>query len=106
MRWECWISALLGFTVIENSENVSISKGNNEAAKIANGDYLLLLNNDIEPTYGWLNEMVGTALNNENVGSIGAKLIFPYNEDMKSQGKSFSIQTACVKFREERIPYI
>ncbi len=62
----------LPVTVIENSENVSFSKGNNDAAKIANGEYLLLLNNDIEPTYGWLNEMVGTALNNENDGSIGA----------------------------------
>jgi GT2 family glycosyltransferase len=96
----------LPIRVIENSENVSFSKGNNDAAKIANGEYLILLNNDIEPTYGWLNEMVGTALNNENVGSVGAKLIFPYYEDMKNQGKSFSIQHAGVKFREERTPYI
>ena len=96
----------LPIRVIENSENVSFSKGNNDAAKIANGEYLILLNNDIEPTYGWLNEMVGTILNNENVGSVGAKLIFPYYEDMESQGKSFSIQHAGVKFREERTPYI
>ena len=92
--------------IVENEENVSFSKGNNDAAKIANGEYLILLNNDIEPTYGWLNEMVGTILNNENVGSVGAKLIFPYYEDMKNQGKSFSIQHAGVKFREERTPYI
>ena len=39
----------LPITVIENTENVSFSKGNNDAAKIANGEYLLLLNNDIEP---------------------------------------------------------
>ena len=96
----------LPITVIENKENVSFSKGNNDAAKIANGKYLLLLNNDIEPTYGWLNEMVGTMINNENVGSVGAKLIFPYYEDMESQGKSFTIQHAGVKFREERTPYI
>ena len=96
----------LPIRIIENEENVSFSKGNNDAAKIANGEYLILLNNDIEPTYGWLNEMVGTALNNENVGSVGAKLIFPYYEDMKNQGKSFSIQHAGVKFREERTPYI
>ena len=96
----------LPITVIENSENVSFSKGNNDAAKIANGEYLLLLNNDIEPTYGWLNEMVGCMLNNENAGSVGAKLIFPYYEDMESQGRSFTIQHAGVKFREERTPYI
>ena len=96
----------LPITLIENSENVSFSKGNNDAAKIANGDYLLLLNNDIEPTWGWLNEMVGCMINNENVGSVGAKLIFPYYEDIKDQGKSYCIQHAGVKFREERTPYI
>ena len=96
----------LPITVIENSENVSFSKGNNDAAKIANGEYLLLLNNDIEPTYGWLNELVGCMLNNDNVGAVGAKLIFPYYEDMKNQGKSFTIQHAGVKFREERTPYV
>ena len=96
----------LPITLIENKENVSFSKGNNDGAKIANGEYLLLLNNDIEPTYGWLNEMVGCILNNDNVGSVGAKLIFPYYEDMKNQEKSFSIQHAGVKFREERTPYV
>lgn len=96
----------LDINIIENSENVSFSKGNNDAAKIANGEYLLLLNNDIEPTYGWLNELVGCMLNNENVGSVGAKLIFPYYEDIENQGKSYSIQHAGIKFREERTPYI
>ena len=95
----------LPIKVIENTENVSFSKGNNDAAKITNGEYLLLLNNDIEPTYGWLNEMVGVAINNENIGSVGAKLIFPYYEDMENQPKSFTIQHAGVKFREERNPY-
>ena len=96
----------LPITIIENSENVSFSKGNNDAAKMAKGEYLLLLNNDIEPTYGWLNEMVGCMLYNENVGSVGAKLIFPYYEDMESQGQSYTIQHAGVKFREERTPYV
>ena len=93
-------------TVIENDTNVSFSKGNNQAAEIAGGEYLLLLNNDIEPTYGWLNEMMGVMINNDNVGSVGAKLIFPFYEDMKNQTKSFTIQHAGVKFREERTPYI
>ena len=96
----------LPITVIENTENVSFSKGNNDAARMANGEYLLLLNNDIEPTYGWLNEMVGCMLNNEDVGSVGAKLIFPYYDNMESQGKSYTIQHAGVKFREERTPYV
>lgn len=82
----------LNIKIIENKENVSFSKGNNEGVKIANGEYILLLNNDIEPTYGWLNEMMGTIIYNENVGAVGAKLIFPYFEDEKQLKYSFTLQ--------------
>ena len=50
---------------------------NNSAAREANGEILLLLNNDIdviEP--GWLRELVSQALRPE-VGIVGAKLLFP-----------------------------
>lgn len=80
--------------IIENNENLSFSEANNQACEIANGEYLLLLNNDIEPTYGWLNEMMGTIIYNDNVASVGAKLIFPYIDDLKNTNKSFSIQHA------------
>jgi len=77
-------------TIIENDKNLSFSKANNDAVKIAKGEYVLLLNNDIEPTFGWLNEMMGIMLNNENVGSVGAKLVFPYYPNSKK--KSFKLQ--------------
>ena len=82
----------LDIKIIKNKENVSFSKGNNDGVKIANGEYILLLNNDIEPTYGWLNEMMGTIVYNENVGAVGAKLIFPYFEDEKQLKYSFTLQ--------------
>ena len=79
-------------TIIENDENLSFSKLNNDAVDVANGEYILFLNNDIEPTFGWLNEMMGTMLHNENIGAVGAKLIFPYNNDPMKEEYSFSIQ--------------
>lgn len=82
----------LNIRVIENDENVSFSKGNNDAVKLANGEYILLLNNDIEPTYGWLNELMGTMIFNDNVGAVGAKLIFPYFDDPEQQKYSFTVQ--------------
>ncbi|MDL2271090.1 glycosyltransferase family 2 protein [Methanobrevibacter sp. OttesenSCG-928-I08] len=95
----------LPIKIIENDINVSFSKGNNDAAKIANGEYLLLLNNDIEPTYGWLNEMMGTMLfNDDNVGAVGAKLIFPYYFDYKNKKKSYKIQHAGDIFAERIKP--
>lgn len=90
----------LPITVIENKENVSFAKGNNDAVKIAKGEYLLLLNNDIEPTYGWLNELMGTIVNNDNVGAVGAKLLYPYIENPQKEKYSFSIQHAGDIFRE------
>ena len=92
----------LPIRIIENSENVSFSKGNNDAAEIANGEYLLLLNNDIEPTYGWLNEMMGAMLHNEKVGAVGAKLVFPYYYLDKS--KSYKIQHSGDIFAERMTP--
>ena len=92
----------LPIKIIENDVNVSFSKGNNDAADIANGDYLLLLNNDIEPTYGWLNELVGTIVYND-VASVGAKLIFPfyYNTNRES---SYRIQHSVDIFAERMYP--
>ncbi len=50
---------------------------NNEAVKMAKGDYVLLLNNDIEViTPEWLERMLGYA-EQEHIGTVGAKLIFP-----------------------------
>ena len=93
----------LPIKIIQNDVNVSFSKGNNDAAKIANGKYLLLLNNDIEPTYGWLNEMVGTIENNENVASVGAKLIFPFYFS-ENREASYGIQHSGDIFAERMYP--
>lgn len=50
---------------------------NNEAVKKANGDYVVLLNNDTEViSEDWLHEMVGYAMQ-EHVGCVGAKLLYP-----------------------------
>lgn len=50
---------------------------NNEAAKCARGEILVLLNNDVEIIdSGWLDEMVGLACRGE-IGCVGAKLYYP-----------------------------
>ena len=90
----------LPIKIIKNSENKSFSEANNQAVDVCNGDYVLLLNNDMEPTYGWLNEMMGAMIYNDNVGAVGAKLIYPYYYDRVSIDKSFTIQHAGVKFEE------
>ena len=49
---------------------------NNEAARRAEGEVLLLLNNDIDVMHeGWLREMVSLAIRSD-VGAVGAKLYY------------------------------
>ena len=49
---------------------------NNQAAAVARGEILLLLNNDIEVIEpGWLRELVGHAVRPE-IGAVGAKLLY------------------------------
>ncbi len=50
---------------------------NNRAVEEANGEYIMLLNNDTEIiSTNWLERMVGYAMQN-HVGAVGAKLYYP-----------------------------
>ena len=52
---------------------------NNFGAKYASGEYILLLNNDVEViSEEWLTKMLGLA-QREDVGCVGAKLYYPDN---------------------------
>ncbi len=88
--------------IIKNQKNESFSKSNNQAAEIADGKYLLLLNNDIEPTYGWLNQMMKTALQSDDVGAVGAKLVYPDCYGSRyNRKRSYKVQHTGIAFREE-----
>ncbi|MBK6863100.1 MAG: glycosyltransferase [Ideonella sp.] len=49
----------------------------NAGAKLANGRYIAMLNNDTEVTPGWLDELVHVFEHFEGVGMAGAKLLYP-----------------------------
>ena len=91
----------LPIKVIQNKENLSFSAANNIGVKKATGDYLLFLNNDTEVTDCWLDELLISALTRENVGAIGATLIYPEIPDNSiNKGKSYTIQHEGIAFRE------
>ncbi|MBD7910216.1 glycosyltransferase family 2 protein [Clostridium cibarium] len=69
----------------ENIKVVTWEKGfnysaiNNYGAQFATGDFILLLNNDVEViNKEWLTKMIGLA-QREDVGCVGAKLYYPDN---------------------------
>ena len=71
--------------VISFQEPFNYSRINNFAVSQADGEYVLLLNDDTEVTDGtWLEEMLGHAQRPE-VGAVGAKLLYP-NDTIQHAG--------------------
>lgn len=65
------------FRVIEDRRPFNFSRLNNDAAKIAKGEILAFLNNDLEViSPDWLSEMVSHAARS-GVGAVGARLLYP-----------------------------
>ncbi len=65
--------------IIVNKENLGFAKANNQGAEIAQGEYLVTLNNDTIVKKGWLGSLLNIAENDKSVAAVGAKLLFPDN---------------------------
>jgi glycosyltransferase involved in cell wall biosynthesis len=71
--------------VIRDERPFNYSMINNSAVKLAKGEYIGLINNDIEViTPDWLGEMISLAAR-EGVGAVGARLLYP-NETLQHGG--------------------
>lgn len=63
--------------VLRDDRPFNYSALNNAAVAVSRGEYVLLLNNDVEViTPNWLSEMLALA-QREHAGCIGAKLVYP-----------------------------
>ena len=89
-------------SVIYNESNVGFARANNQAAKVARGEYLVLLNDDVVVTKGWLTGLLGYFRNPE-VGMVGpvtnscgneACIDVPYNDvvDMDSFARDYTLK--------------
>lgn len=56
--------------VVNNTENLGYAKGCNQGLKLANNDFLFILNNDLLFTPGWLENMIEILENNKEVGIL------------------------------------
>ena len=55
---------------IYNEENLGFACANNQGIEIAEGEYVLLLNNDVILTDGWLSRMVQVAESDNKIGMV------------------------------------
>ena len=61
--------------VVRHPENWLFSRGNNAALPHATGEYVLLLNNDVEVPPDWLHPLVETMTTHPDVGAVQPKLL-------------------------------
>ncbi len=59
------------FKVIRNEKNLGFAAGNNQGMAEARGEYIVLMNNDVVVTTGWLNRMIAVAERNPKIGIVG-----------------------------------
>ncbi len=65
------------FRVLRNLDNRGFVDACNQGAALAQGTYLLLLNNDTQVRPGALENLVNILENQSGVGIVGAKLLYP-----------------------------
>ncbi|MGL6211676.1 MAG: glycosyltransferase [Paracoccaceae bacterium] len=66
-----------GITVVRNTEPQRFIRACNAGAEKARGRYIVLLNNDTEPTTGWLDALIDGFTRFDRVGLAGSKLVYP-----------------------------
>lgn len=66
-----------GVKLVQNKQNLGFAKANNQALRISQGEYCLLLNSDTEVKPGALEKLVEFAKSHPGAGIIGARLLNP-----------------------------
>jgi GT2 family glycosyltransferase/glycosyltransferase involved in cell wall biosynthesis len=64
--------------ISRNDNNLMFLRNCNKAADMAEGDYIIFLNNDTEVTSYWLDELISVISSDKQCGMVGSKLL---NED-------------------------
>lgn len=61
--------------LIANAENRGYAVGNNQGFEVANGEYLLLLNPDVEVKHGSIDALVAFANSHPDAAAVGCRLV-------------------------------
>ncbi len=70
-----WLRQLVkensNYKLIENKKNLGFAKGCNQGITASSGEYILLLNNDVVVTEGWLSGMIECLNSSPDIGIVG-----------------------------------
>jgi len=68
-----YFDSIVGAKVIKNKENQGFAKGCNQGIEVAEGDYILLLNNDTIVAERWLDNLIECLESDASIGIVGPK---------------------------------
>lgn len=71
------LATIPGIRLISQATNLGFLRNCNNAASHAHGRTLLLLNNDVQVTRGWLSAMLSCLESNDRIGAVGPKIVYP-----------------------------
>ena len=71
------LAAVPGIRLIVNPSNLGYLRSCNTAARVAKGEFLLLLNNDTQVLPDWLDPLLLPFRSRSDVGAVGSKLLYP-----------------------------
>jgi len=72
-----YLLSLLNVTLIENSENRGFPAAVNQGMRASRGKFVVLLNNDVVVTSGWMARLLAAANRDDRIGLVGPCLTWP-----------------------------
>ena len=70
-------ASLDNFKLIALNRNLFFGEANNIGVESATGEYVVFLNNDVNVTHGWLNQLLSVLNNEFCAGAVGPKFLYP-----------------------------
>jgi GT2 family glycosyltransferase len=67
-----------GIKVHRNAENKGFLRNCNAVLLLATGEYVVYLNNDVQVTDGWLDDLLEVFSGYANAGAVGPKIVYPF----------------------------
>ncbi|MBB4661524.1 glycosyltransferase [Conexibacter arvalis] len=82
-------AAVRGARILDDSPGTGYLRSVNRAAAQARGRYLVLMNNDVEVSPGWLRALVARAASADDIGAVAPKLLYPDGRVQEAGGIVF-----------------
>jgi GT2 family glycosyltransferase len=83
-----------GVSVIANAANLGFARANNQALSMARGDFVLLLNPDVEVRPGAMRKMLEFMRGSGDIGAAGCRVYYPDGRVQMSCGRAPTIASA------------